>query len=379
MGGPLQSFFLAGFECSSHIRADGTRLDLLVSTAHERWVESDYAHLQRLGLAAARDGVRWHLIETHPHRYDWSSWLPMLRAAKRQRLQVIWDLCHYGWPDHLDIWSDEFVERFARYAQAAAAIVCEESGPSQLFCPINEISYWAWAGGEVGRINPAAQGRGPALKRQLARAFIEAVKAVRSVDASARILCAEPLINVVGNPAIPDDVEGAANHREAQFEAHDMIVGRRAPELGGRAEHLDLIGANFYPDNQWYHRGNTIPLGHHAYRCLHQLLADVHARYGKPLLISETGAEGGGRPYWLHHVAAEVMHARTNGVPVEGICLYPILDYHGWDNDRICKVGLLSMPDAHGARTHCAPLLEELRRQQALFERFDSPASRRAG
>ena len=61
------------------------------------------------GIRTVRDGLRWHLIETAPGRYDWSSFLPMLRAARDTGTQVIWDLAHYGWPDDLDIWSPAFV------------------------------------------------------------------------------------------------------------------------------------------------------------------------------------------------------------------------------------------------------------------------------
>lgn len=379
MSASLRSFFLAGFECSAHIRPDGVRLDLLVSTDHARLARHDYAQVHAAGLKCARDGARWHLIERSPGRYDWSSWLPMLRAARDNGMQVIWDLCHYGWPDHLDIWSAQFVDHFARYARAATELVRNETGASTLFCPINEISFWAWAGGDMACLNPTATGRGDELKRQLVRAFIAAVEAIRSIDPAARILLAEPLINVVGNPDIPGDVEGAHAYGEAQYQAHDMIAGRLAPELGGRLEYLDLIGANFYPHNQWYRNGNTIPLGHHSYRCLHEMLHEVHERYGKPLLISETGAEGGARPYWLHHVAAEVMHAMRNGVPIEGICLYPVLDYHGWDNDRVCRVGLLSMPDDKNTRAPYRPLLDELRRQQAIMERLVREPQRRVG
>jgi hypothetical protein len=45
----------------------------------------------------ARDGLRWHLIETSPGYYDWSSFLPMLKAANRTGIRIIWDLCHHGW------------------------------------------------------------------------------------------------------------------------------------------------------------------------------------------------------------------------------------------------------------------------------------------
>jgi len=363
----LQSFFLAGFECSSHLRPDGVRLDLLVSSHHAALVHHDYAQVSAFGLQAARDGIRWQLVERRPDHYDWSSWLPMVHAARATNMQVIWDLCHYGYPEHLDIWSGGFIDGFARYARAAAQLWKDETGTTPLFCPVNEISFWAWAGGEVARINPVATGRGAELKRQLVRATIAAIDAVRSVDADARFLLAEPLINVVGNPQIPGHCEAAEAYRVSQFEAHDMLCGRMAPELGGRPEHLDWLGANFYPDNQWYLHGTTIPLGHHAHRSLRSMLTELHERYDKPVLIAETGAEADARPYWLHHVCAEVRHALDAGVPVDGICLYPVLDYHGWENDRMCSVGLVSMPDARGHRVPFKPLLDELRYQQSLI------------
>jgi beta-glucosidase/6-phospho-beta-glucosidase/beta-galactosidase len=379
MQGSLHSFFLAGFECSAHTRADGIRLDLLNSTDHARLARQDYEQVRSYGMKSARDGVRWHLVEQQPNVYDWSSWLPMLQASQQSGMQVIWDLCHYSWPDHLDIWSAAFVDHFARYARAAAQLIRDETGMTPLLCPINEISFWAWAGGDVAYISPLRKRRGDRLKRQLVRATIAAIDAIRSVDPAARILLAEPLINVVGNPDIPGDVEAAELFRVSQFQAADMIAGRLAPELGGRPEYLDIVGANFYPHNQWYLKGNTIPLGHHSYRSLNEMLSELYQRYSLPVLISETGAEGGARPYWLHHVCAEVMQSIRNGVPIEGICLYPVLDYHGWDNDRICRAGLLSMPDARNHRVPYLPLLEELRRQESLLTRIVLPADQLAG
>src|SRR5215218_5326350 len=120
------SFFVGGFECSSHRRCDGVRLDLLHSTAHAINVAADYRQLREHGIYTVRDGARWHLIEHTPNRYDWSSFFPMLHAAEREGVQVIWDLCHYGWPDHLDIWAEEFVLSFARYARAVASALREK-------------------------------------------------------------------------------------------------------------------------------------------------------------------------------------------------------------------------------------------------------------
>jgi beta-glucosidase/6-phospho-beta-glucosidase/beta-galactosidase len=361
------SFFLGGFECSSHRRSDGRRLDLLASTGHDRLAGKDYRLLSQHGVRAVRDGLRWHLIETAPSRYEWDSFLPMLRAANAAGTRVIWDLCHYGWPDDLDIWSPAFIDRFAQFSAAAARVVMAESEDVPVYCPVNEMSFWAWAGGEVGRFNPCAHGRGVELKRQLVRATIAAIDAIRAVDPRARFITAEPLIHVEAGLGDEEHVRRAHAYRQTQFEALDILSGAKEPEIGGAPEYLDIVGLNYYPDNQWYHGGTTIPMGHHAYRSLHEMLAEAHGRYRRPLLIAETGAEGSGRPAWLHYVCSEVHAALDAGVPVEGVCLYPIADYPGWDNERICRVGLLSVPDAKGQRTVCPRLARELRHQQALL------------
>jgi hypothetical protein len=366
---PFASFFMGGFECSAHRRLDGERLDLIRATGHDRLAESDYLTLAEYGIRTVRDGVRWHLVEASPGRYDWSSLAPQLEAARAGRTQVIWDLCHYGWPDDLDIWSAAFVDRFARFAAEAARVVGDATDGPAFYCPVNEVSFWAWAGGEVGRFNPGCAGRGAELKRQLVRAAIAAIDAIRSVDPQARFITAEPLINV--EPGLGDDAHrrGAEIYHEAQYEVLDLLSGRLEPELGGSPEFLDLIGLNYYPDNQWYWGGPTIPVGHHAYRPLSHLLAEAFGRYERPIFLAETGAEGCGRASWLHYVAGEVLHAIENGIPVLGICLYPVLDYPGWENGRTCRVGLLSLPEA-GERRIFAPLAREIRAQQKLAAEF---------
>jgi hypothetical protein len=352
------SRFMAGFECASQRRRDGRRLDLAAATAHDRHARADYAAVHALGFAAARDGLRWHLIERAAGHYDWSSFLPMLRAADAEGLQVVWDLCHYGWPDGLDIWSAAFVERFARFAAAAAGVITGETGRSGFYCPINEISFMAWAGGEVGQFNPFGRNRGDELKRQLARASIAAIDAIRTVDPDARLVAAEPLIHVAAPTAALD--AAAEAWRLAQYEACDMLAGRREPELGGGPHCLDVLGINFYPHNQWQVGGTTLQRGEPGYRPLRSLLAEVQARYRRPLFIAETGAEGAARAPWLRYVVDEVTAAERDGVRIEAICLYPILDYPGWDDDRHCETGLLGPADASGRRPLYQPLAREL-------------------
>ena len=62
---------------------------------------------------------------------------------------------------------------------------------------------------------------------------------------------------------------------------------------------------------------------------------------------------------------------------VEGICLYPVLDYPGWEDERSCNVGLLSPVPGSDERAVCGLLAEELRRQQAILEDMLKGGARR--
>jgi len=378
-----KSFWIAGFECSCHRRGDGRQLDLLAATRHDHFALADYARLRQAGIGTARDGVRWHLVERSPGRYEFGSLLPMVRAARKAGIQVIWDLCHYGWPEGLDIFGPDFVDRFAEYARAVARVIASETDEPAAYCPINEISFWSWAGGDVAYLNPFATGRGFELKVQLVRASLAAVDAIWSVDPRARILHAEPAIHILHNRArgARKDTEG---HRLAQFQAFDMLAGQLWPQLGGDERYLDVVGVNYYPNNQWVLDGPTIGRDDPRYRPFRRILAEVWERYGRPVIVSETGDQGAERVSWLRYVAEEVRAARSAGVPVEGICLYPILDYPGWDDDRHCETGLwgLARPDGH--REPCSDLALELERQQQRMRHMppdlhrDSPDAERA-
>src|ERR1051325_11717889 len=141
----FDSFFMAGFECSSHRRRDGVRLDLIRATGHDKHVLRDYRQLWELGFGTLRDGLRWHLIGKSPGKYDWSSWIPMLEAAEQVGVQIIWDLFHYGSPDCVDQAAADFPDRFAEFALAALEVHQSISDRPPLVCPLNEINFLSWA------------------------------------------------------------------------------------------------------------------------------------------------------------------------------------------------------------------------------------------
>jgi beta-glucosidase/6-phospho-beta-glucosidase/beta-galactosidase len=371
----FDSFLQAGFECSSHRRRDGVRLDLIRATGHDRHVLRDYQLCGELGFRTLRDGLRWHLIEKAPGQYDWSSWMPALEAAEQAGMQVIWDLFHYGSPDHVDQAAADFPERFAEFALAAIEVQQSVSSRPPLVCPLNEINFMSWAV-EVEyfpRVGPKKVGW---FKRQLVRTAIAAARAIRQRWPKATLVWAEPLVHIAPRDRRRPEVRAAEQARQGQFESYDWITGRAEPEFGGDPSFVDAIGVNFYPHNQWYRRGPTIPMGHHEYRPLADMLHEVSERYKKPILLSETGAEGTGKPSWLHYVCNEVRDAMHRGADIRGICWYPITAYPGWDNSRHAETGLLSTVVADGSRHVDERLFAEFEVQRELFA--NSPEQRRA-
>jgi beta-glucosidase/6-phospho-beta-glucosidase/beta-galactosidase len=368
---PWRSFFMGGFECSTHRLRSGRRLDVIGATAHDRFALEDYRRLGTLGMRTVRDGLRWHLIESRPGVYDFDSVLPMLAAARQTGTQVIWDVLHYGWPDDLDIFSDTFVPRFAEFSRACAEVLSRETEGAPYVVPVNEISFFAWAGGDVGIFNPFATRRGDELKLQLLRAAIAAIRSMWEVNSKIRIVHTEPMINVVPHPDRPEDAGAAEAHRQAQYTALDIIAGRARPEFGGRENYLDVIGINYYVHNQWIYPGGhgaMLEPSHPQYRPVWQMLREVYERYRRPLFIAETGIEDQARPAWLRYMGYEVRRAIGEGVPVNGLCLYPIVNHPGWDDDRHCHNGLWDYADDAGERELYEPLARELESEQRLLE-----------
>jgi hypothetical protein len=246
------------------------------------------------------------------------------------------------------------VTRFARYSAATAQFMAHASNAIPVYAPFTEISFLAYAAGQVGTFYPYACGRGDELKAQLVRAAIAGIDAIWCVDPRARIVHADSVINVVPPRDRPDLAELAARHTASQFAAWDWLAGRGRADLGGHPRYLDIVGVTFYHYSQWEYpegrlRWEEVPRDP-RWVPFHQLLAATDARYHRPIVVAETSYDGDGKGRWICEIAAEVARARASGVPVEGICLYPIIDRPDWDDpDHWHHSGLWDLvPDRSG-------------------------------
>ena len=382
--GPFLTYWQSGYEGADHINHGGTPLDMNHANGHQQRALEDYRLLKQFGIRTVRESIGWRLVEKDG-RFDFSILEARVLAAQALGIQICWTLLHYGWPQDLDVYGDQFVPRFARYCRAVAEFLKPFGGPMPVFSPVNEISFTSW-GMSVRMfrcMNMDYEHARRDAKRQLVRAAIAGCDAIWDVIPGARMLHCDPLVHLIAHDDDPASHVHAEVMREAQFEAFDMLAGRRAPELGGAPRYLDLMGVNYYDTNQW-----EAATGHRLWwhlddarrKPLHQLLMEVHERYGRPLLLAETGHVGSGRGIWIREVAEQAMMARHRGADIAGICLYPGIDRPDWENpDYWHHSGLwdvVAQPDDRQARILAPAYAQGLRQAQALTEHFSDEAAR---
>ncbi|MEO6547705.1 MAG: amine oxidase [Ferruginibacter sp.] len=335
---PFKSFWMGGFECTDKLNAFGNRVDFLRVTGHSQLVDEDYKRVSLLNMTTVREGIRWSQVEKTPYRYDWTEVARMIQIGKNNNVQQIWDLCHFGFPDDLTPLHPMFARRFASLCTAFVHFYRSiDVDGALIVTPINEVSFLSWLGGDARGTSPYCVGQGWEVKYRLMKAYIEGVAALKEADPSIRILTTEPLVNIVASDHTNSaQVNDAANRNDHQFQVTDILSGRMCPELGGRPEYLDILGYNYYYDNQWVFGPNEIlkwadESNDPRFIPLHRLLINAYQRYECPLVITETSHPKEDRPLWIEMIAEECALVLDYDIPLWGVCWYPVVDRPDWD------------------------------------------------
>jgi beta-glucosidase/6-phospho-beta-glucosidase/beta-galactosidase len=331
----FRSFLLAGFECSAPVTHEGRRLDLLAASGHDRCSLSDYEAIAKIGMRTVREGFQWSRIDLGGGGYDFSRYLPMLQAAKEYGVQQIWDLSHFDFPERLDPLSGEFVDAYAEYSKRVIEVLRRYTAETLYIVPMNEPSFFAWMS-ECGLWSPFLGQNSYLFKRQLVRGAVGAMKAIWSIDRNVRFIHADPFMYRL--PGRSDDLRDRKYcelfNEHTRWESWDLIAGRREPELGGRPEFLDIVGINYYLHNQQFalDDGGKEPF----FECLalddprrltiSDIIRQVHDRYGRPAVLTETGSYEENRPAWWDTILSQVRDTLEQKLPLYGVCSYPTLD-----------------------------------------------------
>lgn len=336
---PFKSFWMAGFECTDQINAFGNRVDFLEITGHLSMLDDDYKNLSIFGMKTVREGIRWSVVEKFPYQYDFSTVAEMIRVAQENNIQQVWDICHFGFPDDLTPLHPMFARRFASLCRAFVQFYRMLVPQGELIVtPINEVSFLSWLGGDVRGTSPFCVGQGWEVKYRLMKAYIEGIEAMKEVDETIRIMTTEPLVNIIPHEnAGQEEIDLATKIHDDQFQVLDILSGKICPELRGKPTYLDILGYNYYFNNQWVlstHDFLDWREGYNDFRYvpLHQLLKGAYQRYQRPFVLTETSHPKEDRPFWIKMIAEESALVLSAGLPLWGVCWYPILNRPDWDN-----------------------------------------------
>jgi glycosyltransferase involved in cell wall biosynthesis len=389
-GLPLRSFWMAGFEGADHRNQAGTALDMVRVTGHEALLDEDLGRCARLGLRTVRESIGWRLSEPRPGAFDFSRLRAVAATARRHGVQVLWTLMHYGMPDDLNVLHAEFIPRFVAFAAAATRelVACHEGPEPLVITPINEIGFLAWVLSETARVGGSPQRvghdghesslhSGYAIKCRLAAAALAAMREIKRIEPRVRFLHVEPLVHVVAPRESPELADTARQVAGFQWQVWDLLAGRAEPQLGGGDEWLDILGLNHYHNGQW-EVGTEKRLKWHLQdprrKPFGDLVLAAWERYRHPMAVAETSHVGIGRAAWLDDIAAEVQRVRALGVPLHGICLYPVIDRPGWDaldhwhNSGLWDAAPPGRPADPNRRVLCRGYAKTLRRWQRRME-----------
>lgn len=338
-----------------HTRAGHRKLDEYELMDHYRLWREDIDLAADLGVTGLRYGIPWYRVEPRPGVFDWSWTDAVLEYMVGTRgLAPIIDLMHYGTPLWLD---NHFVNASypRRIAAFAAAFAERYAALVRHYTPVNEPGVTAAYCGRDGRWPPYLSGDDGYVKVLLAltRGIAATVEALRAACPDALLVHVEDV--GVERPATPDLAEAAAHAQGRRLLPLDLACGRVVPghpllpwlvehgvaepeleALAARMPEWDAVGVNFYP---WSDRvltrrrdGRVVPRLDPAHASLGAALRLVHARYGRPVMVTETSAPGThlDRARWMARTIGDVREARAGGIPVVGYVWFPMFTMIEW-------------------------------------------------
>ena len=381
---------------------DGLRkLDEYELTQHYDLWQSDFDLLEEAGVQAVRWGIPWYRVQPEPDVWDWS-WtdraLDYLVNVKR--IQPILDIMHYGTPFWLtnSFLNAGYPERVAEYS---AAVVERYRPLVRYITPLNEPTVNAEWSGFRGRWPPYLEGDDGFVKLLIAigRGIILATRAMKAVHPELVTVQVEALWRFVAQEASIEAEVSEMNAR--QYLSFDLVTGRVGddhPLYGFLRRHgvsgaelewfrqnavsFDILGANFYP---WSY-GEVSKRKHGLYNrisldvsglAIAEVLSDAYARYGIPLMVTETSARRDieGRARWMDETISAVRNLRSTGVPIVGYTWFPFFTMFSWYYRRgrrpldhyILHLGLYDAAyDEEGVfRRHRTPLVDLYRSHMA--------------
>ncbi|MDR6218085.1 family 1 glycosylhydrolase [Deinococcus soli (ex Cha et al. 2016)] len=372
---PLQLW--AGLEPTVN-RVHDRQMDQLALTGTDRRPE-DMDRLADLGVQAVRFPLLWE--RTAPRGLSGADWRwgdTRLRRLQARRVQPIVGLVHHGsGPLGTDLLEPSFVSGLVAYARAVARRYPDITA----YTPVNEPLTTARFSALYGHWYPHARSEAAcwlALKHQL-MATVLAMRAIREVQPAAQLIQTEDLGRTFSTPDLAAQADFENERRWLSLDllcgavtpdhplwAHLRAAGASERDLWWFAEHAcapDVLGLNVYVTGERFldsrvdrypphtHGGN----GHAIYADVEAVrvcgaahggpaarLAETHARYGRPMALTEVHLDCTREEQlrWLWQAWHAAQDARERGADVRAVTAWAAMGACEWNS-------LLTRQDGH--------------------------------
>lgn len=318
--------------------------------------DKDVAALKKLGVTHYRFGIEWGRVEPQPGRFNEKAiaqYVRMARTLRANGIEPVVTLWHFTFPSWL---YDTNAKRRSNFLHPdvqpawrayVTRMVTALRSEVRIYVPQNEPNgdlYISYFGGHW----PPGLLLTPGALKQATRVAVAMYR-----DAADIIHRLEPDALVMGIYSIP--------HWRRNFLqdptgfVYNMMQRQNFDHLDQVADVTDLIGVNYYysqdasalrfirrPEGElssnYTQNGWEIdPEG------LYAVLKTVHARYGKPIVISENGigtqSEQKKIRYFREHVN-QMRRAMNDGVDVRGYFPWTLIDNYEWAEGYKANFGL---------------------------------------
>lgn len=401
---PLQIW--AGLECTIN-RVGNSWSDQARLSGHDRRGIRDLEAIADLGIKTLRYPVLW---ETHARDdVNWKQTDERLDFLHGSGIEVIAGLLHHGsGPASTSLLDPEFPVKFAHYARQVA----HRYPWLQMYTPINEPLTTARFSGLYGIWFPHGRDDATfarALYNQI-RGIILAMREIRALNPTARLVQTEDLGRAAGTPAAQPQVEHENDRRWLTLDLLTGRVTRQHPLYDYLTHHgrltqrelrwleknrcpPDIIGVNHYLLSNRFLDDRTELYPAHLPRgringieyvdvpaletartqppSLTDILNDLWQQYPDiPFAITEAHIDGDDhqRQRWLWEAWNAAHELRRHGAPLVAVTAWSLLGSFDWntlctstgDQDRHYEPGVFDVRTGHPEPTLVADMLVAL-------------------
>lgn len=313
--------------------------------------ETDFDIISSLNLNAWRFSIEWSRLEPSQGQWDAAEiarYHRYFEELKRREIQPIVTLFHFTLPKWFeDKGGFEKTANVNYFVKFAEKILAEYGSELRYVVTINEPEIYITKGWLDESAWPPAK-HGSHLGA--AKVYFNLIRAHKRVYLAAKRRSRRIKVGIAANIAhhhlADESIKSKLSLRINSYRKDDWMLNRLR-------HHLDWIGVNHYFSDR-YVNGKVGNLNQQVSDLGWEMLPDnlepvlsrVYKKYGKPLIVTESGVadmDDKYRRWWIAHTIEAIDKAIKQGARVEGCLHWSLLDNFEWADGFWPRFGLVEV------------------------------------